>query len=193
MLQSDTLSGVKGYEIEISTLTDFSIRFSSAYVVNTSTTIYLPSNYRYYWKVRSIDNANNYSDYSSYYSVIVDTIVPTINDHQTGDDVWISSNSRVYSVYFNDTGGSKLSKFQIKATTGPNQTGTVLFDWTDVITNINSNSYNSDWGLESGEWGLLVSGTSYISVRVYDNAGNYSTLSDVFYIKKDTITPTIPV
>ena len=188
---SDLASGVKGYEIYVSTDENFSVITSSSFVNTTNRTITLPKENLYYWKVRSVDNADNYSSFSSTYSVIVDTTPPQIIDNQSGDDIWISSNSRVYSVYFNDTGGSKLSKFQIKATTGTNQTGTVLFDWRDLITNINSNSYNSNWGIGDVEWGLLVSGTNYMSVRVYDNAGNINSLTDVFYVRKDTISPTI--
>ncbi|MGC8866756.1 MAG: lamin tail domain-containing protein, partial [Elusimicrobiales bacterium] len=37
----------------------------------------------------------------------------------------------------------------------------------------------------------LKSGTNYISVRVYDNADNVSVSTDVFYIRKDTATPTV--
>ncbi|MGC9071063.1 MAG: hypothetical protein ACP5IO_07140, partial [Elusimicrobiales bacterium] len=144
-----------------------------------------------FWRVRVYDNAGNIGIWSSTRSFIIDLTTPTINNQQSGDDVWISSNSHTYSVFFNDTGGSLLNKFQVKATTGPNQTGTVLFDWTDLITNINLSSYNTPWSLTSTLWNLLQNGTNYISVRVYDNAGNISVLSNAFYIKKDNVFPTI--
>ncbi len=185
---TDGHSGVKGYELYISTREDFSVVVGSSYVVGLSKAFLLDGG-RYYWRVRAVDNADNFGSWSDVWSVLIDTVSPTIVDNQPGDDVWRSSNSGVYSVFFNDVGGSLLSKFQLKATSGPNQTGTVLFDWTDLATSINLSSYTTPWSLTGSLWDLLSSGTNYISVRVYDNAGNYTSQSDVFYIRKDTVPP----
>ncbi len=187
---TDGHSGVKGYELYISTKEDFSVVVGSSYVVGLSKAFLLDGG-RYYWRVRAVDNADNFGSWSDVWSVLIDTVSPTIVDNQPGDDVWRSSNSGVYSVFFNDVGGSLLNKFQLKATSGPNQTGTVLFDWTDLATSINLSSYTMPWSLTGSLWDLLSNGTNYISVRVYDNAGNVSISTDVFYILKDTIPPNI--
>ncbi|MEF3280437.1 MAG: lamin tail domain-containing protein [Elusimicrobiota bacterium] len=187
---SDYSSGVKDYEIIISTFNDFSQVLFSSSAPNTSIVIDLPYEGEYFWKVRARDNALNYSNYSSTWSILVDTTVPQIINNQTGDDIWISSNSRSYDVDFNDSGGSLLNKFQIKATTGPSETGTVIFNWSDVLVDINLSSYTDNWIVPQNLWNLLPNGTSYISVRVYDNAGNFST-SAGFYIRKDIISPQI--
>ncbi len=151
----------------------------------------LLSNGTNYISVRVYDNAGNVSISTDVFYVLKDTTPPAFNNQQVGDDVWRSSNSGVYSVFFNDVGGSLLSKFQVKATSGPNQTGTVLFDWTDLATSINLSSYTTPWSLTGSLWNLLSNGTNYISVRVYDNAGNISVLNDAFYIRKDNSPPTI--
>ncbi|HPO96173.1 MAG TPA: hypothetical protein PLD81_09210, partial [Elusimicrobiales bacterium] len=141
-----------------------------------------------YVSVRVYDNAGNVFISSDVFYVLKDTMPALVINNQLGDDIWISSNSRVYSIFFEDN-FSLLNKFQIKATTGPNQTGLVLVNWTDLVSDINLSSYDFSWGISENIWNLLSNGTNYISVRVYDNAGNIFISTDVFYIRKDTIPP----
>ncbi|MDD2805806.1 MAG: T9SS type A sorting domain-containing protein [Elusimicrobiales bacterium] len=120
-----------------------------------------------------------------------DTFDPVITNNQAGDMNWRSANSALYNVDLADSGGSYLDRLQVRATTGAAGTGTLVFDWTDAVTNIDANSYTADWGLTSAQWALLPSGTSYVSVRAYDGVGNYADAPDAFYILKDTAAPTI--
>lgn len=121
----------------------------------------------------------------------VDLTSPTITNNQAGDMNWRSSNTATYNVDLADSGGSYLEKLRVRATTGSAGTGTLVFDWSDAVTNINANSYTANWGLTSAQWGLLQAGTNYISVRAYDGAGWYDEKTDAFYVLKDTTSPTI--
>jgi len=121
----------------------------------------------------------------------VDIYSPVITNNQAGDASWRSSNTAVYNVDLADLGGSYLAKIQVRASSGPAGTGTQVFDWSDAVTNIGLNSYTANWGLTSGQWALLESGTNYISVRAYDGAGNHNDLDGAFYVLKDTAPPTV--
>ncbi|MEW6011867.1 MAG: hypothetical protein AB1602_00555, partial [Elusimicrobiota bacterium] len=134
---SDNLSGIRSYDLEVSTSENFSTIVASAVLNTTSTIITLNQGY-YFWRVRAKDNAGNIGLWSSTKSFIIDLTLPTILDNQSGDDIWRRVNDGYYDIDFQDTGGSRLSRFQIKITTGQNQTGLVVSDWSDVITNINS-------------------------------------------------------
>lgn len=121
----------------------------------------------------------------------VDLTSPTIANNQAGDMNWRSSNTATYNVDLADSGGSYLSRLQVRVTTGAAGTGALVFDWSDAVTNINANSYTADWGLTPAQWTLLRSGTNYVSVRAYDGAGWYATLPDAFRVLKDTSSPVI--
>ncbi|RKY30446.1 MAG: hypothetical protein DRP74_07035, partial [Candidatus Omnitrophota bacterium] len=144
-----------------------------------------------YVSVRVNDNALNSSSLNDVFYIKKDTTPPTIDDQQTGDDTWRSSNSGFYNINFNDTGGSKLFKFQTKVSTGPNETGILVQDWTDVVININADSYTTDWQILNTTFDLMKPATNYVSVRVWDIAGSSATLNDVFYVKKDTSVPSV--
>ncbi|MCX7641534.1 MAG: S8 family serine peptidase [Elusimicrobiales bacterium] len=185
---TDNLSGVKGYYYS---LTDSTPDNDDFFTKDTSTTIINIPDGIWNFYVSAVDNSisQNISQ-PSYHTFMIDTTSPTIINNQTGDDVWQNSNNRIYNIDFEDL-VSELNKFQIKITTGPNQSGREIIPWTDILTNINSQSYTNNWQIPDSIFNLLSNGTSYISIRAYDNAGNYSELSDAFYIKKDTIPPNI--
>ncbi|RLG60380.1 hypothetical protein DRN86_02675 [Candidatus Geothermarchaeota archaeon] len=117
-----------------------------------------------------------------------DSTPPTVSDFQGGDDVWRSAGTTPYNVDFNDTGGSKLTRFQTKVYSGADQTGSVWDDWRDVVTGINQDDYTANWQIDSITWNNMKEGYNYVSVRVYDGVGNVSseTGQEVFYVKKDT-------
>ncbi len=144
-----------------------------------------------YVSARAFDLTGKTSAYQDVFYVLKDVTLPGISNQQTGDDAWRNSSGTVYKVYFNDGGGSKLNKFQVKITSGPSGTGTLILDWADYAVNIASNGYAQDWALTSQQWSLLPQGRSYVSVRAYDNASNYQSLLGAFYIQKDTSPPSI--
>ncbi|MDA8132418.1 MAG: Ig-like domain-containing protein, partial [Elusimicrobia bacterium] len=186
-------SGVTNYLLQLATAADFTtISYASQPVVSEAF-VPLAAQNTYYWRVASSDTAGNYSGFSAYRSLLVDLSTPTITDSQSGDSKWRDSNSGLYSVFFDDAGGSLLSYFQIKVTSGPSQTGTTLYDWTTIASGINSASYSSQWALPAAVWNSIPSGTTgYVSARAYDNVGNSTaSANDLFYVLKDTVPATI--
>lgn len=120
-----------------------------------------------------------------------DIISPSVTDLQSGDDAWRGSASGAYKVYFADY-GSGLSKFQVRITTASDAGGTLIADWTDVVTNIAAQTYGSDWQLPGSAFGGIPENTTcYVSVRVYDNSANVTVSTDVFYVLRDITAPTI--
>ena len=184
-------SGTSNYELLVATSSDFTTITASSSPVVSQAFIAGLAEKPYYWKVRAKDNAGNFSAYTSTYTFLIDLTTPTITDLQADATFYQTTNSYLYNIDFADSGASLLSKFQVKVTSGPNQSGTPAFDWSDNVTGINSASYTADWALAAGNWALLQPGTNYASVRVFDYAGNSSTTMDAFTIWKDTIPPFI--
>ncbi|HBA59975.1 MAG TPA: hypothetical protein DCZ92_03980, partial [Elusimicrobia bacterium] len=186
---ADNASGQANYLLQLATSTDFATISYSGQPAVSAAFIGPAAQNTYYWRVLSSDTAGNLSSPAGYRSLLVDLSTPTITDGQSGDDRWRNSNSGLYSVTFADAGGSLLSYFQVKVTSGPAQTGTLIRDWTTVVTGINAASYASAWALPAAVWDDIPSGTTgYVSVRVYDNVDNSSaTANDVFYVLKDTV------
>jgi len=149
----------------------------------------------YYFRAKARSAAGEETAWTSLGSTVTlagaDTFPPVITDNQAGDMNWRSANTAVYNVDLADSGGSYLDRLQVRASTGPAGTGTLVFDWADAVTNIDANSYTANWGLTPAQWALLPSGTSYVSVRAYDGVGNSADAPDAFYILKDTAAPTI--
>ncbi|MBI5597448.1 MAG: VCBS repeat-containing protein [Elusimicrobia bacterium] len=124
--------------------------------------------------------------------VTADVNTPGIDDFQNADPVWRRSAGALYNVDFTDTGGSLLSSFQVRASTVPNGTGPVWVDYTDVAGNILSDSYTADWALPAPFFAAMADGvTNYISVRVFDGAGNSAVSTDTFSVMKDTTPPAL--
>ncbi|HLD30157.1 MAG TPA: LamG-like jellyroll fold domain-containing protein, partial [bacterium] len=85
--------------------------------------------------------------------------------------------------------GSLLSLFQYAVYSSTGKAGTLLKDWATSASNISDSEYSDDWMLDFYD---LASGTAnYVSVRVYDNAGNMQEFQDVFHVWKDTGPPAI--
>jgi len=191
--QSDSC---EGYLVDASTAPDFTgLVLSSATASPTlgSLTVQnLFADATYYFRVGSL-NWNGAANYVSAGSTKTQTETesPAIFSNEPFDYAWYGANTRVYDVDFNDAGGSRLSRFQVKATTAMGQAGLVTADWADVVTGIGADSYVLNWGVGSATWDLLQDGTNYISVRVYDGAGNTGSQDNAFVVFKDTTPPAI--
>ncbi|HRY29684.1 MAG TPA: lamin tail domain-containing protein, partial [Elusimicrobiota bacterium] len=149
-----------------------------------------------YVSVRAWDMAGTTGTLVDAFRILKDTTPPAVTNHMPAgsDAVWRTANpGAVYNVDFVDTGGSRLSKFQIKVTSGPSQTGTVAADWTDVSSGLAADDFSAEWSLPEAVWSALLQGpTNHVSVRAFDVAGNTSTVStDAFKVFRDTTTPQI--
>ena len=165
--------------------------------VPTLTVSSLESGRLYYFRVRSRDFLNRPSAWLGLGSATTlagaDVTPPSVIDLQGGDDNWRGAASGSYMVHFSDL-GSGLDKFQVKVTTGPGFSGTLVADWTDAVTGINSDVYDANWTLPAGVFNSIQENvTSYVSLRAYDLAGtpNSTVYQDAFYVKRDTTQPNI--
>ncbi|MCS7150791.1 MAG: Ig-like domain-containing protein, partial [Endomicrobia bacterium] len=184
-------SGVKGYEVYISTLSDFSLIISSQFCNTNQVVMSLPEGV-YWWRVRAVDNVGNFSPYSSHSMITIDTTPPRIVDNQTGDDTWQNVGGKLYNVDFFDDGYAQVGLYSIQyaISTSPYLTPPLLVTWTDIISPpVNQKYYTEDWSISFGL--LLEEVTNYVSVRAVDLVGNTTIWHDVFYVKKDVTPPLI--
>jgi len=151
----------------------------------------IPNDATSYVSVRVYDSAANLLVDEDVFKVIKQGLAPSITDNQPGDDTWRDENDGIYDVDFQAQSGLPLDKFQVQVTTGTNGDRTTIVDWTDVVTGIDDNSYNTNWSVPSAVFNAMVQGVNDISVRVYDTVPTTSTAVDIFYVKKDTGAPTV--
>ncbi|RLD16393.1 MAG: hypothetical protein DRI36_05720, partial [Caldiserica bacterium] len=138
-----------------------------------------------YISVRVTDFAQNIStEYTDVFCVRKDTSPPKIINNVDGDDTWRRFPGTKYDVDFIDN-GSGLDYIQYKVT---DSSGNTLIDWTVIAQDINSKEYTLDWEVN---FSSLICGYNYVSVRAADRVGNIGVYENIFYIKKDTETPTI--
>ncbi|MFX0144972.1 MAG: hypothetical protein ACFE9C_12955, partial [Candidatus Hodarchaeota archaeon] len=139
----------------------------------------------YVWLVDSAGNINH-SNYATIH-LYLDLSIPLIIDLQDGDDTWRNVGGTTYNIdFFDSLPSSNLNYAQYKITSGTNQGGIILKDWTYIFIDPGENDYSTDWEID---FIACKEGINYISVRVYDVAGNSITTNDVFYVKKDTNNP----
>jgi hypothetical protein len=138
----------------------------------------------YAFDIRSVDSVGFISGNYRIY-VRIDATLPIITDNQAGDDTWRNSAGTAYNIDFSDS-TSLLNYAQYKITSSTGQSGTILKDWTNIFTGLSASTYTTNWQID---FNACQQGTNYVSVRVYDNAGNPLVMDDVFYLKKDTTGP----
>ena len=112
----------------------------------------------------------------------VDNTPPIITDYQDDDDNWRKNNDYAYNIDFSDV-GSGLDRIEVRIS-GEN--------WELLIENFDDAAYyHDDWKLPNRLWDDLPEGQTFIDVKARDVAGNEVNSSSVFYIKKDTVAPTV--
>lgn len=154
----------------------------------------------YYAKVRVMDASGRSSRFvmlppqRTGFNPALDISSPVITDAQADFADWKATNTFPCAVSFSDAGGSGLNKFQVEVATKPGGGGGVVAAWTDVVSNIGGNSYSGGWTIPQSVWQAMPEGTSnYISISVFDFAGNTSSATDVFSLLKDSTPPSIEV
>ncbi len=126
------------------------------------------------------------SNAGSAYVYLSDFMIPTIQDNQSGDTTWRSTDpGAIYNIDFLDA-GSGLKDIEYAVWSGQGMTATETIAWSDITTLASgTTSFTTNWGVN---FASLSEGTNYVSVRAYDNAGNMSVATDVFHIVRGTDT-----
>ncbi len=175
---TDDLSGVKEYLVEYSLNSDFSEALSQT-VNSSETAIYELSNGTWYWRVKTVDNVGNESDWSSdqsFYIPVVDktgpsTPVDLVQDVE-GDSValdWADSTDDL----------SGVNKYIVE------YSSSVAFDNAETITVYSSNLVLA--GLMDNIWHWRVKAVDNDS-----NEGNWSSISTFVISTADNTPPSIP-
>ncbi|MFH1415963.1 MAG: lamin tail domain-containing protein [Elusimicrobiota bacterium] len=148
--------------------------------------------YNYIW-VRVSDKAGNQKESSSYVFYVKRSVAePQITDNIIdGDTTWRKINDAYYDVDFSSNGPSTLAYFQTIVYSTKNWNGSLIDDWRTVVSDISSDTYNTDWQIKNETWDKLPEGKSWVSLRVFDTALNVVYSTDTFYIYKDTHVPVI--
>ncbi|MDI6641429.1 MAG: hypothetical protein QME68_03850, partial [Elusimicrobiota bacterium] len=193
-------SGIKQYELRISTDTNFSLINHATTTAATSAYITLLFQSTYYWQVRSYDNVLNTSNWSTVYYLQFDTTPPQALRNtapDTGPPPHFRSQGPVSGdVDFYELGAasgtSRLNELKYRCSSKPDGTGIELIPWTLIVSSpVNSNSFTDNWSIP---WDSLQEwATNYIHIYYSDRAGNYGIWNACFDILKDTTPPTVPV
>ncbi|MFH1380103.1 MAG: FG-GAP-like repeat-containing protein, partial [bacterium] len=152
-----------------------------------------------YVSFRAFDVACNTMTINDVFYVLKDTTPPIITNKQTGDADWRKAAGTTYNVDFEDAASGLVSGSSVtlrySAWTGLGLTGlNPISSSTLTLGGLNTGDtyYTTDWQID--DFNLLKDeATNYISIEVYDTAGNTSTLVDLFYIQKDTTPPTYTI
>ena len=167
---TDATSGVKQYEIQVDNNNNFgSPEFSKQVATNQATGANLAIG-TYYWHVRTQDNSNNWSAWSSVATFNVELIPPSV---PTGLKQTVTGYNAAFN-WTNSTDASGIRQYEFR---GDNNADFSSPEYTDTVTG------NRDTVTD------IPVGTYYWKVRAQDNAGNWgawSSSSKFFVTPADT-------
>ncbi|HAT71635.1 MAG TPA: hypothetical protein DCS63_02335 [Elusimicrobia bacterium] len=188
------------YEVLYSKFSDFSSPASVQTTGNSYDLVGLLPTTTYYAKVRVLNASGRNTRYvelppqRTSFNPGLDISSPTITGNQAGFADWKGTNTFGCDVDFADAGGSGIQKFQVQVATDSGGAAGIVALWTDAVTGINQDAYTADWTIPQVVWEQLPEGASnYVSVKVFDNSGNYETFTDLFSLIKDTTPPLVAV
>ncbi len=179
LASSDLSSGTTLYYMAVSTAPDFSSVIFSSYTSSLLVRAVLPQS-TYYWKAEAKDAANNWSSYSSPWTVIVDTTPPnTFALSSPLDGLTTNYISPQFSwSSTTDSGPSGLSYYRLDVSTST----------TFVPLYLSSSTLSTSYTLN-----FQQSATYYWQVKAFDNAGNSVNSNSFRTIVIDTIAPAAPL
>ncbi|PIV53497.1 MAG: hypothetical protein COS17_03590, partial [Elusimicrobia bacterium CG02_land_8_20_14_3_00_37_13] len=124
-------SGVKNYELQVSTDNNFVQLNYSTTTVQLKLDATIEQEGQCYWRVRTSDKVDNYSDWSGYYSLTIDTSAPRIVNNQSGDNEWQKSPGKSYNVdFFDELSKLDFVQYRISTSTVISDEGAVIKQWT---------------------------------------------------------------
>lgn len=186
------------YELIYSSSPDFSSPTPVTGALTSAALTGLLQSTTYYAKVRvynALGRASRFAELPpvrTTFDPALDITSPTVTDAQADFAGWKGTNTFLCDVNFADAGASGLNRFQLRVSTASGDPASVISAWADAVTGINQNSYSADWAIPPNTWEAMREGASnYISVRVYDNSGNYAEQADLFSVLKDSTPPAI--
>jgi hypothetical protein len=167
----DSGSGVAHYQIQVSKNIDFSINDIDMQPITSNYTATLSPD-TYYWRVRSIDNASNQSDWSAVWKFTLDTSAPIIQITDPTTNPTYPTDQPTINIGGTATDNIEVTQVTWSNNRGGNGIASGIDPWS--ISNIN-----------------LYSGDNVITVTAKDAANNSGTDTlTVTYTPPDTFSPT---
>ena len=177
----EDLSGIASYVLFVDNDEDFSS--PSSYLVTTNAKTVTLTDEKYYWRVRATDRAGNTGENSVTYSFLLDTLPPQVTALGTPVDGLVTrENVQTFSwSYVQDLSNSPTGEVA----------GVVAYElWIDNDDDFSS-PYLQENLTENFREVELPDENWFWRVRVWDNAGNFST-SEVRSLLVDTRPPDVP-
>ncbi|MFA6102933.1 MAG: pre-peptidase C-terminal domain-containing protein [Victivallaceae bacterium] len=154
---TDEGSGVKQYEFQVDNNSDFSSNEKSGTAVASNADTTGLADGTYYWRVRTQDNAGNYSEWSTVSNFMVDATAPAVPAALTQI---AAGNSAALDWADATDSGSGVKQYEVQL---------------DKHIDFSTPEYSVSPAASAANLGGLTDGTFYWRVRTQDNAGNYST------------------
>ncbi|MHB9019984.1 MAG: fibronectin type III domain-containing protein, partial [Minisyncoccota bacterium] len=190
-------SGIKEYELTITTNSGFSPVYYSTRTSTNPFPYILMEESTFYWRVRAADNAGNTSGWpaSRYLEYDATPPVPQRNNlpdtQQTPPRYRNADPGSFINIDFNDD-LSRLNELKYRVSSLPDGGGAEFIPWTLIVSSpVNVSVYTADW--QAGPWQSLQEwSTNYVHLSYSDRAGNSGTWNNAFNILKDTTPPAAP-
>lgn len=130
-----------------------------------------------------------YTQAGSVFLMASDHETPLIVNNHFNDTEWHETNpGPVYDVDFYKRGDAALDRFEIMSCSRSEACGD-FHDWQVVAENIDADFFTGDWAIPDSFWDELPGGPNYITVRLYDDAGNFAQEGPAFHVNKGGVPP----
>jgi fibronectin type 3 domain-containing protein len=168
-------AGLRDYTLELSTADSFFSVSYSTVTISTSAVITDISQNRYYWRVRTRDNASNYSVINVSWTIAIDTSIPSIPEYVSPADGYITNNP-VLTIDWKDVTDSfsGITNYELMISTSP--------DFSVV-------SYSSNPAISQVTIGPVGQNYYYLKIRSKNAVNKYSPWSVVRSFSVDLTKP----
>ena len=171
---TDATSGVKQYEFQVDNNSNFSSNEKSGNTATSNTNATGLTDGSYYWRVRTVDNSGNYSNWTTGSSFTVDITAPTapstLTRNVTGNSIALD-----WADATDATSGVKQYELQV-----------------DNNSDFLSNEKSGTAVVSNASVSSITDGNYYWRVRTVDNFGNYSGWSQGSSFTVDISAPSVP-
>ncbi|MHB9138981.1 MAG: pre-peptidase C-terminal domain-containing protein, partial [Victivallaceae bacterium] len=172
---TDARAGLKQYEVQVDNNNDFSSPENTLTPAVSSADLSGMADGSYFWRVRALDNAGNWSNWSSSSSFSVDITAPSIPGGLTQ-----TTNVGDVALDWNDSSDNTSGVKQYEVQVDNNN------DFSSPENTVTSGTSNANLS-------NMADGSYFWRVRTQDNFGNWSSWSATSSFDIDLVQPTVPL
>ncbi|MHB9139782.1 MAG: choice-of-anchor Q domain-containing protein, partial [Victivallaceae bacterium] len=171
---TDNVTGVKQYQVELASDSGFSNIVDTQSLTASNADLSGLTDGSYYWRVRTQDNAGNWSNWSTSSSFNLDTTAPSIPDGLTQTD----NGGGSVSFDWNDSADTNgVAQYELRV---------------DNNNDFSSPENTTTATVSSATITGIADGAYFWQVRSQDNSGNWSAWSTSGNVTIDTTAPSVP-